>query len=328
MIMVVLILARIVAGHRHEALVAKRRHFLSLLLGDGSEEELAQLSQESPRLLGELSLELIQLVRGEERDQFIATATRLGIDAELRRRLIKGATRTRITAAEVLGDFPDDHSAAALEAALDDRSPDVRLAAALALAHSNRAPPVGLLVERLRLGTSERSLLITSLLADIARERQAEVRALIDDPAVPPPVKAAAIEALGATGDYSLVPVVNALALAADPSGEELPRYLRVLGNFQHPAGTPAVTKYLASPTWYVRAAAAEAAGKICLYELSYKLLAMLDDGDWWVRFRAGEALVRLGEPGRRLLGETARCGTERARDAARLTLAEQGVPA
>ena len=54
----------------------------------------------------------------------------------------------------------------------------------------------------------------------------------------------------------------------------------------------------------------------------------MLDDGDWWVRFRAGEALVRLGEPGHRLLAETSRCGTDRARHAAKLTLAEQAIAA
>jgi len=328
LIMAGLIITRLVAERRQRASRAQRSKLLPLLLGNVCDTTLLNLRREGPDVLGQLTTELIELVRGEERAQLVATATRLGITDALRRRLKVGPTRARVAAAEVLGHFPDDHCTAALEEALDDRDSGVRLAAAQALASSDRAPPAQLLIERLRLGTTEHSMLMVTLLGEVARERPNEVRALIDQDEVPAPVRAAAIEALGSSGDYLLVGVITALALAANDDTPELPRYLRALGAFQHPAALPAITRGLTSSTWWVRAAAAEAAGRIGLSETAECLRRMLDDGDWWVRFRAGEALVRLGGPGQQLLAETCHCGSDRARDAARLTLAELAIAA
>lgn len=328
LIMTGLIIARVIAGRRQRDVQAQRGRLLPLLLGAASDEDLAELRGSGPDILGSLTTELIELVRGDERAQFVATATRAGVTDTLRRQLASGSPRLRVVAAEVLGNFPDDRCTAALEDALDDRDAGVRLAAALALASSDRAPPARMLVDRLRLGTDERSMLIVTLLSEIARERPGEVRSLIEQDDVSAAVKAAAIEALASSGDYSLVGVISRLTLAADDHASELPRYLRALGAFQHPAALPAVRLRLASPTWWVRAAAAEAAGRIGLTETTMQLNDLLDDNDWWVRFRAGEALVRLGESGRALLSEASRSGTERARHAARLTLAEQALAA
>ena len=202
----------------------------------------------------------------------------------------------------------------------------MRLTAALGLAGMQRAPDARWLVDHLSLGTREMSRLVTGLFEQIARERPDEIRALVEDEGSPPVIKASAIEALVASGDYSLVPAVTRLAIEADQDSEELPRYLRALGAFGHPAAAPAIKKALASGTWWVRAAAAEAGGRIGLFEVAYDLGHLLGDEDWWVRFRAGEALVRLGEPGRRLLFEFSRCGSEKARQAASLTIAERGL--
>lgn len=328
LIMCGLIVVRLLTRRRDGALAAGRRSLLPLLLGDASDETVLAAVRKGSPILSDLAVELIELVRGEERDRLVATATRLGVTDHLRRTLARAPVRARMVAAETLARFPDPATTDALEAALEDKSADVRLAAALSLASSDRAPEVSRLIDLLGLGTGEQSMLIVALFQEISRTRPGEIRALIDDLACPPPVKAAAIEALAASGDYSLVPSIVELALAADPADEELPRYLRALGAFQHPAAAPAIVRCLGAPTWWVRSAAAEAAGRVGLIETAYTLLGLLDDPDWWVRFRAGEALVRLGEPGRRLLSECSSCGTERARSAARLTLAEQAVRA
>lgn len=328
LIMTGLIVARVITQRRTRAVEAQRSKVLPLLLGSASEEELAELRRSGPDILGSLVTELIELVRGNEREQLVATATRAGVTAALRRRVASGPIRSRISAAEVLGNFLDEHCTAALETALNDRDNGVRLAAALALAGSGRAPPANLLVQRLRLGTDEHSMLIVTLLSEIARERPGEVRILIESEDVPSPVKAAAIEALANSGDYTLVDVISRLALAADDHAPELPRYLRGLAAFQHPGGAKAVLPRLASANWWVRAAAAEAAGRIGLAEATPQLRELLDDDDWWVRFRAGEALVQLGGRGLNMLAETSENGTERARHAARLTLAEQAMAA
>lgn len=326
LIMCGLIVARLLTHRRDSALAAHRRVLIPLLLGDASDEAVRASVPKRSLILNDLALELIQLVRGEERDRFVATATRLGVTDDLRRTLARSSVRARMVAAETLAYFPDLLTTDALEVALEDRNADVRLAAALSLATSDRAPDARRLIDLLGLGTSEQSMLIVALFQEISRTRPGEIRGLIDDVDCPPAVKAAAIEALAASGDYALVPSIVVLALAADPAGEELPRYLRALGAFQHPAAAPAIVRWLDAPTWWVRSAAAEAAGRVGLLSTAETLGGLLDDPDWWVRFRAGEALVRLGEPGRRLLARCSRDGSDRMRSAAQLTLAEQAV--
>lgn len=326
LIMSGLILARLLTDRRAAALAGRRRTLIPMLLGNASDEAMRASVPRGSRILSDLAVELIQLVRGEERERFVATSARLGVTDNLRRTLARSSVRARVVAAETLAHFPDEVTTDALEAALEDKSADVRFAAALSLATSDRAPDARRLIGLLGLGRREQSMLIVGLFQEIGRTRPGEIRDLIDDADAPPPVKAAAIEALAASGDYSLVPSIVELALAADPEGEELPRYLRALGAFQHPAAAPAIVRWLDAPTWWVRSAAAEAAGRIGLAGTADRLAALLDDPDWWVRFRAGEALVRLGEAGRHSLAHCSRHGSDRARAAAQLTLAEQSV--
>lgn len=323
-----LIAARLVAERKGQRVAGERARLLAFLLEPDADPQGLTNSSLSRPLLADLSVELIQLVRGEERDQMVAAAGRLGVAATIRKRLSARSPRVRVLAAESLAFFPDTESTAALERALGDRNPDVRLAAALGLAVSGRSPPARLLIERLRIGSSEQSMLIINLFQKIASDRPGEIESLITDPEMPAAVKAAAIDALAGSGDFRLVPVINQLALATDAESEHLPRYLRALGAFNHPAGAPAVRRWLNGSTWWVRAAAAEAAGRIGLEELAMPLADMLSDADWWVRFRAGEALVRLGNSGVELLAEAAEGASEPARSAARLTLAEQGIAA
>lgn len=325
-IMCGLIIARLVSGRRDRQSHLQRQKLLPLLLNEAADEELQLPGME--KALTKITIELIELVRGDDKERLVATATRLGVPKSLREQLRKGTTRARIMAAEMLSHFSDDYCTEALERALEDRDPEVRLTAALSLVGSDRAPPLPVLIQKLELGTSEQSMLIVTLLNDLHRQRPDEVHALIEDAAISASLKAAAIEALASSGDYSLVPAITRLALQTSDEAPELPRYLRALGTLQHPAALPAIQKGLGSLTWWVRAAAAEAAGRIGLFETSYKLLDLLDDEDWWVSFRAAEALVRLGEPGLRLLQERSRCGSPRARRAAQMTLAEQAIAA
>lgn len=324
LMMIGLILARLILGRTGRAREAERRRLIPLLLGDRQDQSLGSGGRSD--ILADLSVELIQLVRGSDRDRFVEAATSLGVPERLRRHLDSGSARIRLAAAEALAEFPDERSIARLLAALRDPSADVRLTAALSLAAIDRTPPARELVELLGIGTRENSLLTVSLFRDMAGTRPDEIRALILDPGVPPGAKAAAIEALSASADYSLVPLVTTLASTADSEDPVLPRYLNALGDFAHPAAEPAVKRGLGSPSPEVRAAAARAAGRIGLTPLAPHLRELLGDADWWVRFRAGEALTLLGAEGVRLLRETAEGGSGAAQTAAALTLAERNL--
>lgn len=321
-IMLGLVIGRVISGRVKRSREVERKRLVPVLLGSGVTR---QVSWRSRRSLTDLSIELIRLVRGSDRERFVETATSLGVPERLRHRLRSGSSRVRLSATEALAEFGDTRSIQHLHAALRDRSPDVRLSAALALAEIHAAPPALDLVRMLGIGTRENSLLTRGLFREIALAHPDEIKALILDESVPASARATAIEILSASGDYTLVPVVAGLAGAASPCDPDLPRYLRALGEFGHPAGRKVVVKGLSSSDWDVRAAAAEAAGRIGLAEAAPQLAALLHDGTFWVRLQAGEALIRLGEDGIALLKQVAGSAREPGHTAADTILAERG---
>jgi HEAT repeat protein len=325
--MLVLIMARLLIVRRARQRREERRRLVPLLIGSDETDEAA-LTGVHRDVIAEVTLELIDMVRGEERAAFLSKADALGVPKQLIRRLKWGSRRARVLAAQGLSQFDQLQSRDALQQALEDRSSDVRLAAALALGASSQPPAVSELISKLALGTIEASLTAISLFRQIAETRPDEVRALVLDDACSTSLRLLALEALATTGDFSLVPVITELALAAEDGSEALPRYLHALGKLGHPAARLAVLRGLGSRSMAARAAAAGAAGRILLCESADRLTELLDDPEWWVRFRSAESLILLGEPGIARLQEVTRSGAERARAAASTVLAERGLAA
>jgi HEAT repeat protein len=130
---------------------------------------------------------------------------------------------------------------------------------------------------------------------------------------------------MAVASDPSFVPRLVELVRAADPAAPEMPRYLEGLGAAGDQAAAPVVLTNLDSEPPAVRAAAARAAGRLGLVEAGPRLAKMLEDDDWWVRVRAGEALADLGELGQTLLQGVAHRGGGRTARAAQLAMAERG---
>ena len=323
LIIAALIVARLMSERRAAELQRQRARLVPMLLNGAAPPDLDGISI---GLLAEISVDFIRMVRGDERDAFVDTASALGVPAYQIRRLRRGTVHQRTQAAYALTRFPGDDVTDALSATLTDKHPHVRFAAAMALAQSGRAPPVRYLIDRLDLGEEENSLLITDLFREIAAYDPQSIEELLPQRHVATPIKGAAIRALSGLRGFALAPIVNSLALDMDEDNPQLPNFLRALGQFQHPAGIPAVEKCLDASISYVRAAAAQAAGQIGMEQAAGRIAELMYDEDWWVRFRAGEALTRLGRPGVGHLREWACMGAEPAKSAARLTLAEKGI--
>jgi HEAT repeat protein len=328
LIMFGLIASRWLLGWRTDSRERERRRLIPLLLGDaGDGAEVPHIAQWVWRdVLANLTVELIQLVRGSDRDRFIASAVSLGVPERLRHQLGSGSPRVRQAAAEALGYFIEEGSAEQLHDALSDPNPDVRFTAAMALAEAGQAPPARELVEKLKIGTRENSLLVTALFRELGRKRPEDLEALLGDKSVPAAARIAAVEALSQSGEYRLVPLIAAAADEADPDGRELPRYLRALASFAHPAAAGAVERSLGSTSPQVRSAAAEAAGKIGLLHLAGRLELLLSDPSWQVRFRSAEALAAMGDDGAEILRRMARDRGTAAGEASALILAEHGL--
>lgn len=324
-VMSLLVLLRALSTRRRDRLLAARRRLAPLLL-DTSDSPREGIEGMADSVVTQLTLDLIQLVRGAERTKFIGKAAELGVPDRLRRQLRSFSRRRRMIAVQGLALFDDALSRQALLDTLGDRDDEIRLAAALALGRGDNRPGLDELVARLGLRDNRSSLLTVSLFRLYANEAPDEVQALVLDTDLPQSVRLAAIEALAVSGDYRLVPAIVELGLRAPDDSEELPRYLHALGRIGHPAAREAVLAGLASSSMPARVAAAGAAGRIALVESADQLTELLDAPEWWVRFRSAEALLQLGDTGIVRLREAAASGGELAREAAATMLAERGI--
>lgn len=320
-----ILLARLVAERRDTHRADERRRITPMLLGPklvGPQPPRSRLAREAA---ARVALELAEMVRGPDREALLANADALRIPHALWQSSVSRTPQERLLAAEALAMF--EAGRRRVRQMLKDRNPDVRLGAALALAQHNAAPPVAELVSILGLGTRERSLLIASLMRDLVDFDPQGVEALIGDAALPDLVRLAAVDALAASGRAEHAPLVVRMAQSGIEDADLLPRVHHALGRIGHPAGHAAIRAGLGHSDWPVRAAAAQAAGNSAFAGAADALGALLGDEIWWVRFRAGEALWRLGPAGHSVLEAMAGEGTGPAGEAARLTLAERRGP-
>jgi HEAT repeat protein len=317
-----LVAYRVFANRHLEMLRLERQHYIELLRTDGDSADIAP-SARANDVLTDLTLDILELVRGDEKTRIAERAAKSGSVERLRWRLRRGDVRTRILAAATLAHFSDEATRQALTVALDDRNSTVRLTAAISLAQSGHAPAPLEVVRKLGIDDRELSLLSLTLLLEIARARVEDVRALLRHSQVKPPVKAAAAQALAMIDDFAAVPIVAALAEDCGPAAAELPHYLSALGEFGHPDGATAVEARFVSPSADVRAAAASAAGNIRTVSALDGLERLVGDSDWWVRLRSAQALLRFGDLGAQRLQRLAVQAGEPARETAELILAE-----
>lgn len=312
-----LVAARGISERRQRRRAAARAELLPVLIGGGTPSPVRGAAA---NVAMELTIELAEIMRGTDRDSMLAVAEAMGVPRFLDRRLRSSSAQERLTAAETLALFEQYRHRA--ETALDDTNPDVRLGAALALAQRGEGMRPTEVVSHLRLGIDEHSLLLVSLMRDLAARDPDDVREMIFDPMLTDDAKLAAIDALAEMG-HTHVPLLSYVAQEAQTDPHLQPRIIAALGRTKHPGSVDAIRVALTSPEWKVRAAAAEAAGHAALVDLADRLCELLCDRIWMVRFRAAEALLKFGAIGRERLVAASNGADPLAREAARTMLAE-----
>lgn len=303
---------------------AVEKILVGVMLGRGeATQQLAPYAGRA-RLLAEVALDFLSLVRGQDRERVVAAMREAGIDATLRRRLQRGSLAGRLAAMEALAVFPGPDTEAALRNAADDRQPRARLAALRSLWTVGGGITLDRVIDDLKRGALERSGLLADFLrALVAADPDAALRAC-ERPDLTPAVWVLLLEALGEAGDYRALAPMMRQAAASEP--EVRATAVLALGRLRHPAAAPALQAALSDRSWRVRAAASEAAGAARLVSLAEPLTQRLSDGAWRVRFQAAKALVELGPAGLRLLQQAVNSPLETARRAATLALAEQAA--
>ncbi len=314
--------------HRHRKNTERRRRqiearFLGYLDGTFDGAQLAAAAKSDVILATEVGLSLADLVRGRDYERLIAILEAVGVGGRLRVNAAHGTRAGRVVAATRLRHFRNEASLDTLRRALDDRDAEVRLAAAQSLAEIGALPSVPELLVKLHVGTGEQSQLLRHIFRRLVhRQRGALVELLAGKPH--PLAKELALDALGHSGDYTVLAPIMAASEAADI--ELRAAAFRALANLGHPSALPAVTRGLVDASWVVRTQAAVAAGRIGLVDLVPQLVKLMADPVWWVRFRAGEALMALGAAGEAAVVATSEGTPGPAARTAQLILTERAA--
>jgi len=294
LVLLVLVLRRLATELRGEQRSRQREAARRLILGRlrGGEAELdpAALRGLPAAFLIELIDELAQMVRGEGRERLAALGARLGLVDRLLRALRSWRPGLRAEAARRLAIYRGEKVTRALCTALSDAAAGTRVAAAAALVDRDAARR--LLQSRARYDPALASPAAFPFWQRLAEQRPQAFAELFGEPC-PPGRRVVMLKAAGAAGLTAL-----AESIAAEVASEE-PAIRRAatmaLLDLKHPLGLDALARMLNDPEPRLRADAVVAAGRRRLVGLLGLLRPCLEDPDPTVRFRAGEAVRRLG---------------------------------
>ncbi len=259
-------------------------------------QNLLKFRRHDKPILRKLAIDLFHLVKGKERRRLTKLLKSIRFRDECITDLARGNVRQRQLAAAALQIFADEKSRKALLRALDDRDEETRIAAADSLLIIEALPDMDVLMDKLRFSIAAKSRDVRTLFRDIARRSPGHLIMLAAHRNLGTTEKLLIAEAMVDARDYQVLEVLQAYAKDVDVDIRSTA--LRALSALQHPAAADVVRRGLADMSWQVRAVAAKAAGRIGLQDCLSALNFLMDDRNWWVRFRAAEALLKLGDDG------------------------------
>ncbi len=320
---VCLILIRIVHQHwsrRQTALSEALRARLIAYVAARAEDPIAEAALDGRGFLA-VALRLLTQIDGVSREQLIDLMHRRAVDKRLCRALRWSKQEKRVAAAQALRFFPSPETRTALRHSLRDRNLDIRLGAASSLIAINAAPPLSELLPAVAYKGRCAPARLEPILRHYSEQQPSAVIAAARQKSLHPLIRAKAVEALAAIDNGQHVAAIHSLVSA--PEADLRAAVLRAFGRQANPKSREAIALSLRDENWFVRATAADAAGRLGLYELVSQIVPLVDDEQWWVRFRASEALEKLDL---RALREITKTGSIRQRRQAALTLSKRLV--
>jgi hypothetical protein len=325
-LMFTLVLRRVYTDRRQRRYKAHQNELLTRLLDHLAADEPADAAglaanAKDARILNEVIEHLLRSVCGEERDRLVAVLCSLGGVEKKLKTLRRGKEWERVAAATALRRFDQPEVVAALRAALDDPSPEVRGTAARALHDLGAIDSAETLIDKLVIEASLPPHALRDIFRKLSRGFCDDLLAVLQSDVET--ARIVAIDALAHSGELRVVDPL--LRLISEGSKEITANVFRALALLGDPRALPAVMSGLKDPAWEVRCQAALCAGRIGAVEAKGLLARLLEDPIWWVRYRSAEALHELGEQGIWILrGLTVQA--TRAGETAHLVLAEKAA--
>ena len=228
-------------------------------------------------------------IEGAAADRLIALARQLGLPEIARRLAAQKRPAKRLTGIRTLGHLRDSQSFALLSAAVDDGHPLVAITAAEALIEVDPARAVDALIPGLAGRRDWPRTHVFRMLQKAGSARVGEplyraIRTAGDDDAV-------WLLQFVELAEFDVRDAICAELLFFRRDPELIAAALKAASGYSL---MPLLDEYVAHPAWYVRMQAAWFIGRMGRAEDIGRLEKLLADREWWVRYRAARALVRL----------------------------------
>ena len=290
--------------------------------GERLGSQLGHLGAFERSVVEEILLDNARFLKGAARTRITAACEEMGFVQSRIAQLRHRRWWKRAEAAEKLGTMKSAKAAPDLIALMLDPVPDVRMRAARALGSLETRTSIRPLISALQDPNRWSALRIADILSGMgldAADELAESFATL-------PVKArvAAVDCLGRAKSLRAPGLL--LRLLSDPERDVRARAAHSLGLIGDPNFTPDLLNALKDPEWPVRAMSAKALGRLARPEAVPALAEALKDKEWWVRINAAEGLKMMGERGVAALIDALASEDRYARHAAVATLEGAGV--
>lgn len=229
---------------------------------------------------------LQESLKGESRERLNEVARMAKVDDVAIKMLKRRSVGRKLTAIVSLGYLRDKGAWDKLLPLIDDDNPAVSLSAARSLMLIDAQAAVGIVIKRI----ARRKDWASFKVANILQEAGADIFSAPLCEAVLERPEPRMIRLLSLS-HYEVSRRVISLILDASIDEEVISACLHVL---RDPRDLALVRTELNHPSWFVRVQAAIALGKIGVEEDKKYLIRMLSDREWWVRYRAAQALSGL----------------------------------
>jgi len=263
-------------------------------------ESMAEIPKTLPGILPSDWISFMQLynsiqesIVGEAKEKVNVLARRVGFDRVALRLMRQGRLSHRLTTIIALGNLCEHSAKNDLQELLLDKSPNVSLLAARALLRIDSR----LAMDRIAALCGSREDWSPVGVIEMLNETGSDT---VTDPLSKVAAHAPPDDAARVLGFLEATKCTTAVPLARDILGREglddrlTIACVRLLAELAGPEDLPIVRGYLQHHNWCVRLHAVKAVGRLGSVDDEENLISLLNDENWWVRFRSAEALANF----------------------------------
>ena len=291
---IVALRARLWRRRKHEHAVIEHWRPVLAQCVDGVPRDLPTLRAAEREVFLRLWNHFFESLRGTAGLHLVELARKLDMDGYAGRLLERGNPRERLLATLTLGHLRDGTRFDGLRALTTDPSPLLSLAAARACVEIDADEALAWLMPVIAAREDWPLARVSTVLAEAGANRITQPLADAFERAAAAPDPAPRVARLQRLMEVAhaerMMPAVRRVLRSA--TDEQV--IASCLNALVEPGDVEAVRTYCAHPAWPVRMAAARALGRLGTPDDRRRLVDMLEDRHWWVRYHAAQALIAM----------------------------------